>query len=274
MEDNWLASDVALVTGGGRGIGHAIAKSLAAQSAAVAVLARTVEEVEQTASEITAADGRALAVPCDVTDRKQVEAAISAVESGLGPITLVVNNAGTCRAVGPLGEVDPDAWWREVETHVRGAALVSHYALRRMVPRRRGRIVNIYGNLGDRDGSYSSAYAVAKASLLRLTEQTANENKDLGIVAIALHPGLVHTQMIDELASEHAGKWLPAFSQIPPERFTSEDLAGAAVTAIAQGAIDALTGRCVGAWDDFVALAESAERIALLDQRVLRLTGF
>jgi NAD(P)-dependent dehydrogenase (short-subunit alcohol dehydrogenase family) len=143
-----------------------------------------------------------------------------------------------------------------------------------MVPRKQGRIVNIYGSLGDRQGRFSSAYAVAKASLLRLTEQTANENTDSGIVVIALHPGLVHTQMVDELSSEPSRRWLPAFSQIPPERFVSDSLAGEAVTAIAEGAIDALTGRCVGAWEDFAALAADAGRVISDDDRALRLSGF
>jgi NAD(P)-dependent dehydrogenase (short-subunit alcohol dehydrogenase family) len=144
-----LVGEVALVTGGGRGIGRIIANALAREGAAVAVMARTASEIDATAAEIVDRGGTAAAVRGDVTDRATVEQIMVEVERRLGPLTLVVNNAGTCRVIGPLTETDPEQWWREVEIHVRGAALVSHYALRVMVPRRRGRIVNIYGNLGD-----------------------------------------------------------------------------------------------------------------------------
>ncbi len=157
-----LVGEVVLVTGGGRGIGRIIAEALAAEGAAVAVLARSAAEIESVASDIENRGGTALPVVCDVTEPTRVADAIDAVNRRLGPLTLAVNNAGTCRAVGPLVEVDPNLWWREVETHVRGAALVSHFALRSMIQRHRGRIVNIYGNLGDRAGRYSSAYAVAR----------------------------------------------------------------------------------------------------------------
>jgi len=268
-----LAGQVALVTGGGRGIGSIIARALAAEGAAVAVLARSAAEIESVAAEIEGRGGRALALPCDVTDPTRVARAIDAVEQHLGGLTLAVNNAGTCRAVGPLAEVDPDTWWREVETHVRGAAVVSRFALRSMIWRRQGRIVNVYGDLGDRGGRYSSAYAVAKASLLRLTEQTALECSDAGITVLALHPGLVHTPMIDELATGAAHRWLPGFATIPPERFLPPDRLADATVAIAGGAADALTGRLVYASEDVPRLAARADEVAARDERVLRTTG-
>ena len=268
-----LVGEVALVTGGGRGIGRIIAEALAAEGAAVAVLARSAAEIESVATDIENRGGTALALPCDVTDSTRVAEAVDAVDRRLGGLTLAINNAGTCRAIGPLVEVDPSSWWREVETHVRGAAVVSHFALRSMIQRRQGRIVNIYGNLGDTAGRYSSAYAVAKASLLRLTEQMALECSDAGITVLALHPGLVHTTMTDELATGDAHRWLPDFATIPPERFLQPDRLGDAIVAIAAGAADPLTGRLLFASEDIPALATHAERLAARDERVLRTTG-
>jgi len=268
-----LAGEVVAVTGGGRGIGRIMGQALAAQGAAVAVLARTAAEIEAVAGEIEDRGGTALPLVCDVTEPTRVAAALDTVERRLGALTLAVNNAGTCRAVGPVVEVDPDTWWREVEIHVRGAAVVSHFALRSMVQRRHGRIVNIYGNLGDRAGRYSSAYAVAKASLLRLTEQTALESRDAGIIVLCLHPGLVHTPMIDELATGDARHWLPSFAAIPSERFLSPNRLADAIVTIAAGAADLLTGRLVYASEDIAALAARADHLAANEERVLRTTG-
>ncbi|MGH3926414.1 MAG: SDR family NAD(P)-dependent oxidoreductase, partial [Pseudonocardiaceae bacterium] len=116
--------------GGGRGIGRIMAEALAVEGAAVAVLARSTAEIEAVVAEIEDRGGTALALRCDVTDSTRVAQAVEAVDRHFGEITLAVNNAGTCRAVGPLAEIDPDSWWREVETHVRGAAVVSLFALR------------------------------------------------------------------------------------------------------------------------------------------------
>jgi NAD(P)-dependent dehydrogenase (short-subunit alcohol dehydrogenase family) len=224
--------------------------------------------------EIVVSGGRGIAVEADVTARDAVEDAIDEVEDRLGPLTVLVNNAGTCHAIGPVSALDPDDWWREVEIHVRGAVLASHFALARMIPRRRGRIINIYGNLGDTRGAYSSAYAVAKAALLRLTEQVAGETADTGVGAFALHPGLVATSMIDELATDKAARrWLPGFSTISPERFLAPDQLVAAVVAIASGAVDALSGRYLGAWEDIQSVAADAPLIIHEDRRVLRITG-
>jgi NAD(P)-dependent dehydrogenase (short-subunit alcohol dehydrogenase family) len=270
-----LAGQVALVTGGGRGIGRHIAVGLAERAASVAILARTRSEVEDVAAHIVAGGGCALAVPGDVSDRRDVEEAVISTERSLGAITLLVNNAGTCRAVGPLSEVDPDEWWREVEIHVRGAALTSHCVLRGMVERGRGRIINVYGNLGDRSGAaFCSAYAVAKASLLRLTEHAAVEAGTAGVTVFALHPGLVDTPLIAELATGEAGRrWLPRFSAIGPEEFLPAERAVEAVVAIATGRADALTGRLIQAWDDLDALIAEAAAIVERDLRALRISG-
>lgn len=270
-----LAGQVGLVTGGGRGVGRVVARGLAAHGMAVGLLARTAPELEAVAAEIAGAGGAATVVVGDVTDRGAVERAVARTEDELGPLTLLVNNAGTCDVIGPLAEVDPDAWWREVEIHVRGAMLASRAALAGMLARRRGRIVNVYGSLGDRGAGWTSAYAVAKASLLRLTEQMAVEGAAAGVRAFALHPGLVDTAVTRALATGEAGRrYVPAFSRLGPDGFPPTEPLVRAVVALASGTADALSGRLVAAWDDVPVVAGRADRIVADDERALRVTGY
>ncbi len=110
-----LTGQVALITGGGRGLGRAFAQALAASGAAVAITARSQAEVQETAHHILAAGGQALAFPGDVTDAPTVTHMVAAVEQHFGPIDILVNNAGVITPIGPLWEVDPTAWWHTLD---------------------------------------------------------------------------------------------------------------------------------------------------------------
>ncbi len=124
-----LEGEISVVTGAGRGVGRAIAVGLGEARATVCLMARSVEEIEEAAAAIESGGGSALALALDVTDREAVERAFAKIEHELGPVSILVNNAGTLDAIGPFWEVDPDVWWREVETHLRGTLLCSHVAL-------------------------------------------------------------------------------------------------------------------------------------------------
>jgi NAD(P)-dependent dehydrogenase (short-subunit alcohol dehydrogenase family) len=115
-----LEGKTAIVTGGGRGVGRAIAEALARNGAPVTVTARTEAEISEVASTIRETEGRAMAVPADVTDRRAVERMVSETERALGPVEILVNNAGQAGSGGPLWEWDPDDWWRTVEVNLRG----------------------------------------------------------------------------------------------------------------------------------------------------------
>ena len=133
-----LAGSLALVTGGGRGLGRVLARALAGAGAAVGLVARSSDELAQSVALIEEAGGITAAATADVSDARAAAAAVAAVVAELGPIDLLVNNAGVCGPVGPAWEVDADEWWRTIEVNLRSTFLCSRLVLPGMVARRRG----------------------------------------------------------------------------------------------------------------------------------------
>jgi NAD(P)-dependent dehydrogenase (short-subunit alcohol dehydrogenase family) len=263
-----LDGQVAIVTGGGRGIGRAIAEGLADAGAAVAVLARSADEVAETVSRIERAGGRAIAVVADVTDQQAVREAVEQTARDLGTIDLLVNNAAVATPVGPVWEVDPDAWWRTVEVNLRGPFLCARAVLPGMIDRRAGRIVNIVAVAAFNTAPFMSAYGGSKAALVSFTDDLAAETREHGISVFAIRPGLVQTRMQDELTAspyvQRRRAGAPAL--VPPER------AAEAVVFVATGKADALTGRFIDVTRDDVAdLAARADEIVRSDLLAMRL---
>jgi NAD(P)-dependent dehydrogenase (short-subunit alcohol dehydrogenase family) len=263
-----LAGRVAVVTGGGRGIGRTVAEALAGAGAAVTVVARTAAEVDETAARIERAGGRALPLAADVTDREAVERLVDETEGRLGPIDLLVNSAGRAATIGPVWEVDADDWWRDVEVNLRGTFLCTRAVLRRMVPRRRGRIVNVASNLGAQPSPYNSAYAAAKAAVLRFTDGLAEATKPHDIAVFAISPGLVRTALTEHMAESDAGRrWLPQYRSA---EWLPADRAGRLVLFLAAGEADELSGRFIHVADDAAGLVARAAEIKRDDLYALR----
>ena len=205
-----LLGHTALVTGGGRGLGRAIALHLACAGARVAVLARTRQELDASAAEIHNEGGRALAIVADVTDRHAIEAGVAEVERTLGRVSILVNNAGLARPYGPIGHVDPDDWWRSHAVHVRGTLLCMSAVLPGMRARRAGRIINIASVGGIVVRPNLSSYCVAKATVIRLTEHVDAESRADGIRAFVVQPGTIVTDMArDSFNDPEARRWVP-----------------------------------------------------------------
>jgi NAD(P)-dependent dehydrogenase (short-subunit alcohol dehydrogenase family) len=266
-----LDGQVALVTGGGRGIGRAICLALAAAGAAVAVCARSADQVGETARLVESAGGSALAAIVDVCDRQAVADTVERVTDELGPIDLLVNNAGIFGQPGPLADADPDHWWRVLEVNLRGPLYCSRAVLPGMIARGRGRIVNISSDAGFQAFPMASAYAVSKVALYQLSENLAAETAEQGISVFAIYPGLVHTDMVDAgLHSEVPSikslfrRLIDEGDNLPPER------AAEMVVFLASGQGDALSGRFFGARDDEWALVARAGEIRARDLYVVR----
>ena len=243
-----LADQAAIVTGGGRGLGRAIARDLAAAGARVAIVARTRSQLEETAALIESAGGRALPIVADVIDRRAVEAGVAEAERTLGPISILVNNAGLARPYGPVGHVDADDWWRSHEIHVRGTLLFMSAVLPGMRARRAGRIVNIASKGGIVVAPNLSSYCVAKATVIRLTEHVDAEARADGVRAFVVQPGTIVTDMArDSLADAEARRWVPFLVKELEGmigRDPTEELArlGRQVVALAAGRHDDLAG--------------------------------
>lgn len=260
-----LSSEIAIVTGGGRGIGRSIATALGAAGAYVAVLARTAAEVDRTARLIEEGGSKALALSVDVTDAEAVEATVATVAAKLGTPTLLVNNAGTALALGETWEQDPATWWRDVETSVRAAFLCSRAVLPTMLAHRRGRIVNVSSYAGTRPAAYNSAYGAAKAALANFSESLAAELSGRGVSVFAITPGRVRTAMVDAMVETGLFPHLDEGDWIDPSR------AGALVTLLASGRADVLSGRFLHVLDDVDLLIAQSEEIERADTYVLRL---
>ena len=266
-----LDGQVALVTGAGRGIGRAIALALSDAGAAVAVCARSEEEVTGAAGEIAARGGRSLAIRCDVTDRQQVAGMAAAAEDTLGPVDLLVNNAGRFGPVGPLAAADTDNWWQTIEVNLRGPLYCTRAVLPGMLTRRHGRIVNVSSGVGLTAIPMLSAYIVSKTALYRLSENLAAETRGHGVTVFAIDPGLVRTA-ISESALFCGG---PSIEQWFTGAFANQEdvpaeSAGTLVAYLASGAADALSGRNILATEDVAQMVARAYEIEEQDLYVLR----
>jgi len=252
MAEDRLDGQVALVTGGGRGIGANIARELTAAGARVAVSARTRDEVEAVAREIGG-----LAVVADVSRRESVEAMVHEVESELGPIDLLCANAGIAAREERAWEVDPDEWWRVFEVNVLGVHLCCRAVIPEMLARGRGRIVITGSGAAYLPGSSNSVYSASKAAVWRFGEILAKQLEGR-IPVFIFSPGLVRTDLTS---------WAP--DDAP---WTPPGLAPRLVRVLASGRADALAGRYIHAeHDEIEDLIRRADEIREKDVNAIRL---
>jgi 3-oxoacyl-[acyl-carrier protein] reductase len=243
---------VALVTGGGRGIGASIARELAEAGMRVAVTGRTREQVEAVAWQLGG-----LALVGDVSERTDVESWIRHTESELGPIDLVVANAGIGNQEGASWEVPVEAWWHILEVNVLGVHLCCRAVIPGMLDRGRGRIVITGSGAAYLPGASDTAYPASKAAVCRYGETLANELAGR-IPVFFFSPGLVQTEMTSDFGDD--APWTP------PE------LAPRLVRVLASGRADALAGRYLHAeHDDIEDLIRRADDVVSNDLNAIRL---
>ena len=258
-----LRGQAAIVTGAGRGLGRATALALAQAGVRVGVVARSEEQVAETAGAIRKAGGEALAVVADLSDAARVERLVREVEGALGPAELLVNNAAIMGPLGPMWEVDAGDWWRSFEVNLRGPYLCSRAVLPGMLARRRGRIINLSTSAATVAVAHMGAYVIAKTAIIRFTENLAAELLNSGVSVFAIDPGTVRTAMSAHLLESEAGKkWLPWFRKlfdkgrdVPPEK------AAQLVVQLATGRADVLSGRFLSVADDLGKVLEQWEEV-------------
>lgn len=248
-------TELAYVTGASRGIGRLIALSLARSGMTVVGFARPSPDLDTLGADTVA--GVIRTYPLDVTSSRGVQATFAEVAKEVGAPTLLVTCAGSIDALGPIATVEPDRWWKAIAVDLRGTMLCTQAALAMMLPADTGRIVTVYGNLGDDGRKHVSAFAVGKAGVARFTETLASELDGTGVVALCIHPGFVRTPMTEQLAESDAGRrWLPEFGVEAKDHWGDGSAAVTLVHRIVAGEADTLAGRIVYAGDDLTALSE------------------
>ncbi len=283
-----LDGQVALVTGGGRGVGRAIAQALAAAGTSVMVSSRTQEQLDETVALITTTGGRAAAFAADVEQRSAVEAMVAETERVLGPVTLLVNNAGlgTTGGVGPFETLDIDEVHHLIDNNMFAAMLCTRVALPGMLARGNGRIINVASGSGVVSQPFLNAYSVAKAGLIRFSENLALEMKGRGVTVFAITPGMVRTKATELIWTVRKMDPLPgilgSLHGPPHENLADDDSwqpaerAGELCRFLASGAADRLSGRFFSTYFDeaeIVARADEVERDMLYTLRVPTLYG-
>lgn len=194
-----LAGEIALVTGGSRGIGHAICTVLAEAGATVAVVARNGARAAEVAAALPGTGH--LGLSCDVSDAEQVKDAVKRVESELGPVGILVNNAGVTRD-NVLLRMSDDEWDDVMAVNLKGAFLMTRAVYRGMMKRRAGSIINVSSVVGLMGNAGQANYAASKAGLLGFTRSVARELASRGVRCNAIAPGYIRTDMTAELTEE------------------------------------------------------------------------
>jgi NAD(P)-dependent dehydrogenase (short-subunit alcohol dehydrogenase family) len=217
-----LKGQVAIVTGGGRGIGRAIARKFAGEGAAIVVTARTVQEIEEVAAEIQKAGGKAAAIAADVSREEDCEKIVRATRDEFGAIHVLVNNAGYYGPVQPAEKITPREWDEVLAVNLRGPFLLSRLVLPEMYKRGSGAILNITSVAAKVAFQFNSPYAASKAGLIGLTHTLAAEAARKGVRVNALSPGPVtETKM-----SQEAVRSMVDFLHVDREKLFSEMLKG------------------------------------------------
>ena len=269
---------VALVSGGGRGVGRLLGARLAGAGAAVGLIARSADELAAAAGEINRAGGTAAAAVADVADHRAAAAAVSELRHQLGTADILINNAGVGGPVGPLWQAQTAEWWRAIEVNLGGAFVLTQLALEHMIPAGKGRIINVTSYAGVYRWPLLSAYAASKAALVKLTETLAEETRPHGVSVFSVDPGLLPIGLGEAALKASAGwrtpegrvqRWIR--DQLAAGRGADPEEAARLIIALASGRADRLSGRHLSVTDNLDVLLPRIDQIERDDLHTLRL---
>jgi 2-deoxy-D-gluconate 3-dehydrogenase len=239
-----LAGNVAVVTGGNGGIGRGIALGFVEAGAAVAILARNEQKNRAVLAELERLGARAVSIRLDITERAELEPAMAEVERALGPISILVNNAGIAIQKS-AAKHDPDSWDRVIETNLNSCFFLAQIAARSMIQQRRGKIINIASEYSHFGSAGVISYSAAKGGLVQLTKSLAIDWARYNIQVNAIVPGWIKTDMT---APAQSGPFYEEIiTRTPAGRFGEpEEMAGTAIF-LASHASDFVTGAVINA---------------------------
>ena len=245
-----MESKNVLITGGSRGLGRAMAVALSDQGHSVAITGRDDEKLKEVVKDLPGG----VAIHADVTDPAHTLAVVDEVTQDIGPIDVLINNAGIGGKGGPQNLVDMDAddWWRVQETNLRGPMLYTKAVLPGMIDRGSGVIVNMGSYIGIRPAAMATAYGTSKAALARFSDCLAMEVADAGVQVFCVSPGIVLTDMTRNL---------PFIKDIPEQDFYHPEDITSLVGELMTGNFAALSGRFIHVSDNLQELLDNVERL-------------
>ncbi len=270
-----LRDKVALVTGAGRGIGRAISLAYATEGAKLALAARSLEQLDETAAAAQALGADTCTIGMDVTDQTAVEDMVRRTVEAFGRMDILVNNAGIIGPIGPAEKNDVEAWVRTLHVNLVGTYLCCRAVIPIMAEGGGGRIINLSGSGSTSAPYHLSAYGSSKAAIIRLTEILALELADRNIQVNALGPGSIHTRMWEEItegARQTNNNDLYEFGlRVTGGGGASIERAAELAVWLASDAATGLSGRLIHAVDDdFPSLTPQIPEIMQSDRYTLR----
>jgi 3-oxoacyl-[acyl-carrier protein] reductase len=270
-----LKNKIAIITGGGRGIGKAVALAYVHEGAHVALISRTLSDLQEVAQEIKSFGGKALVLQGDISKKKDVDRIVYSVVQNFGRIDILVNNAGVLGPIGLVTDNDVQEWQRTIKTNLFGTMLCCRAVLSVMVKQHEGKILNLSGGGATSPRPRFSAYAASKSAVIGLTATLAEEMKPYNIQINAVAPGAIYTRLHEQVlaANLQAGeKELKA--SICAKSSGDASLQKVTELAIFLASDDSygLTGRLISAvWDDWRSLSKDRiEEILTGDLYTLR----
>jgi NAD(P)-dependent dehydrogenase (short-subunit alcohol dehydrogenase family) len=269
-----LKNKVAVITGGTRGIGKAVALAFAQNGADVCVVSRTAADIDETLNLLNEAAGRAIGIIADVSKKTDAGKIVQKTISTFKTIDILVNCAAVQKPIGPLVDNDINLWIQNIHINLIGTVICCKAVLPVMLRKQKGSIINFSGGGATSSRPNFSAYACSKTAIVRLTEVLAAEVKKDNVRVNAIAPGAVNTRMLDEVlhAGALAGAELEDAKQRAQKGGTSPDLAAQLAVFLASDKSEGLTGRLISAvWDKWQQFdADSIHQIMETDKYTLR----